>query len=167
MSEKFKTSIGGQALIEGIMMRGPEKNAMAVRRANGEIFFEEEENKGKTRPAICKWPIIRGVFGFVDSMVMGYRYLMRSAEIAMEEFEETDKGEGTETAQAAVAEQAEQPAEKTEQPAEKTEQPAEQAEQPKGTLSKTATTAMMVKKVRYIWLGRRSYRALLENSFLG
>ena len=87
-----KTSIGGQALMEGIMMRGPEKSAMAVRRPNGEIFFEEHENPQKKRPKICRLPIIRGVFGFVDSMVMGYKYLMRSAEIACEEVPE--KGEG-------------------------------------------------------------------------
>lgn len=80
-----KTSIGGQALMEGIMMRGPEKSAMAVRRPNGEIFFEEEPIEKKSRPAFCRWPIIRGVFGFIDSMVMGYKYLMKSAEIAMEE----------------------------------------------------------------------------------
>ena len=80
-----KTSIGGQALMEGIMMRGPEKSAMAVRRPNGEIYFEEEANVKKKRPAICRWPIVRGVFGFVESMIMGYKYLMRSAEIAMEE----------------------------------------------------------------------------------
>ena len=72
-------------------MRGPEKSAMAVRRPNGEIFFEEHENPQKKRPKICRLPIIRGVFGFVDSMVMGYKYLMRSAEIACEEVPE--KGE--------------------------------------------------------------------------
>mgnify|MGYP005942595671 CR=1 FL=1 len=86
-----KTSIGGQALMEGIMMRGPEKSAMAVRRPNGEIFFEEHENPQKKRPKICRLPIIRGVFGFADSMVTGYKYLMRSAEIACEEVPE--KGE--------------------------------------------------------------------------
>ena len=80
-----KTSIGGQALMEGIMMRGPEKNAMAVRRANGEIFFEEGLNQKKKRPRICRWPVIRGVFGFIDSMVIGYKALMRSAEIAIED----------------------------------------------------------------------------------
>lgn len=88
--EVRKTSIGGQALMEGIMMRGPEKSAMAVRRPNGEIFFEEHENPQKKRPKICRLPIIRGVFGFVDSMVMGYKYLMRSAEIACEEVPEKD-----------------------------------------------------------------------------
>ena len=83
-----KASIGGQALMEGIMMRGPQKSAMAVRRPNGEIFFEESNNEKKKRPGICRWPLIRGVFGFVDSMVIGYKCLMRSAEIAMEELEE-------------------------------------------------------------------------------
>ncbi len=80
-----RTSIGGQALMEGIMMRGPEKSAMAVRRANGEIFFEENLNQKKKRPRICRWPVIRGVFGFIDSMVIGYKALMRSAEIAIED----------------------------------------------------------------------------------
>ena len=66
-------------------MRGPEKSAMAVRRPNGEIFFEEEENVKKKRPKICRAPLIRGVFGFVDSLRLGYKYLMRSAEIFCEE----------------------------------------------------------------------------------
>ncbi len=83
----IKTSIGGQALIEGIMMRGPQKTAMAVRRPDGSICLEESKNKVNTRPAITKWPIIRGVFNFVDSMIDGYRSLMRSAEISG--FEET------------------------------------------------------------------------------
>ena len=48
------TSIGGQALIEGIMMRGPEKSAMAVRNPEGEIVIEENETKGKNRPKICR-----------------------------------------------------------------------------------------------------------------
>jgi len=72
------------------MMRGPKKSAMAVRRPNGEIFFEEEEIKKKKRPAICRWPIVRGVFGFIDSMVIGYKALMRSADIALEEMPDED-----------------------------------------------------------------------------
>ena len=80
-----RASIGGQALMEGIMMRGPLKSAMAVRRPNGTIFFEEEKNEKKKRPAICRAPLIRGVFGFIDSMRLGYKYLMRSAEIYCEE----------------------------------------------------------------------------------
>ena len=67
------------------MMRGPQKSAMAVRRMNGEIYFEEQDNTVKKRPAFCKWPIIRGVFGFIDSLAMGYKYLMKSADISFED----------------------------------------------------------------------------------
>ena len=77
-----KTSIGGQALMEGIMMRGPKTTAMAVRNPQGEIVLETFPTVGKPRPAICRWPIIRGVVGFIDSMTLGYKCLMRSAEIA-------------------------------------------------------------------------------------
>ena len=90
------------------MMRGPEKSAMAVRRPNGEIFFEEHENPQKKRPKICRLPIIRGVFGFADSMVTGYKYLMRSAEIACEEVPEKgeEKPASAESAPVAPAEKA-------------------------------------------------------------
>ncbi len=77
-----KTTIGGQALIEGIMMRSPKKSAMAVRNPQGEIVLEEVELKGAKRPAFCRWPIVRGLFAYIDSMVSGYKCLMRSAEIA-------------------------------------------------------------------------------------
>lgn len=77
-----KTSIGGQALMEGIMMRGPKKSAMAVRNTKGEIVVEEFETKGTKRPAICRVPIIRGLFGYIDSMAVGYKCLMRSAELS-------------------------------------------------------------------------------------
>ncbi|MBE6553512.1 MAG: DUF1385 domain-containing protein [Ruminococcaceae bacterium] len=78
----LKTSIGGQALMEGIMMRGPKKTAMAVRNTKGEIVVEEFATKGAKRPAFCRWPIIRGVLGYIDSMVVGYKCLMRSAELS-------------------------------------------------------------------------------------
>ena len=68
--------------MEGIMMRGPRKSAMAVRNPQGSIVVEEFETKGAQRPAICRWPVIRGIFGYIDSMAVGYRCLMRSAEIA-------------------------------------------------------------------------------------
>ena len=77
-----KTSIGGQALMEGIMMRGPKMTAMAVRNTKGEIVVEEFETKSANRPAFCRWPIIRGILGYVDSMVLGYKCLMRSAELS-------------------------------------------------------------------------------------
>jgi uncharacterized protein YqhQ len=77
-----KTSIGGQALIEGVMMRGPEKTAMAVRHVSGEMVVEEMENPVSNRPAITKWPFVRGIFGFIDSLRYGYKCLMRSAELS-------------------------------------------------------------------------------------
>lgn len=129
-----KTSIGGQALIEGIMMRGPKRSAMAVRDPKGNMVLEEWENKVPKRPKICKWPIVRGVFGFIDSMSAGYKCLMRSAEIAIdEEAEELARAEKKkakkatkETAEAAeVTEAADVPAESTE--AEATEEPANEA----------------------------------------
>ena len=83
-----KTSIGGQALMEGIMMRGPQMTAMAVRNTKGEIVIEKFPTVGKKRPKILRLPIIRGVLGFVDSMSLGYKCLMRSAEISgLEELE--------------------------------------------------------------------------------
>ena len=77
-----KTSIGGQALIEGIMMRGPKKSAMAVRNPKGEIVLEKWENPVSKRHKFFKLPIIRGLFNFIDSMSAGYKCLMRSAEIS-------------------------------------------------------------------------------------
>lgn len=81
MSAK-KTSIGGQALLEGIMMRGPKVTAMAVRNPEGEIILEEHPTRGTERAKFFKLPIIRGVFNMVDSLAAGYKYLMRSAEIS-------------------------------------------------------------------------------------
>ena len=83
-----KTSIGGQALMEGIMMRGPKKTAMAVRNPDGEIVLEVNNNSTKT-PVIAKIPVVRGVYSFALSMIQGYKCLMRSAEISgLEEAEE-------------------------------------------------------------------------------
>ena len=76
----FKTSVGGQALIEGIMMRGPEKMAMAVRKPDGSIYIEE---KPLQTHAWQKWPLVRGVCSFVDSLITGYHCLMKSADISM------------------------------------------------------------------------------------
>ena len=71
MSNKI-TSIGGQALIEGIMMRGPKKDAMAVRMKDGGVeVFPMEIKSIKNKCFLFKWPIIRGVVGFIDSMLIG------------------------------------------------------------------------------------------------
>lgn len=77
-----KTSIGGQALIEGVMMRGPVTTAMAVRNPEGELVVETWPTKGNTRAKFFKLPFVRGIFNMVDSLRMGYKCLMRSAEIA-------------------------------------------------------------------------------------
>ncbi len=81
--EKFKTSIGGQALIEGIMMRGPEKDAMAVR-VNGEIQTEVTPRKLRKKGSFATWPFVRGVVNFFDSEVAGVKALMRSADLSPE-----------------------------------------------------------------------------------
>ena len=87
MSEKFKTSIGGQALIEGIMMRGPEKDAIAVR-TNGEITLEITPRKVRPKGSFATWPLIRGAVNFFDSQVAGVKALMHSADLSPEMAEE-------------------------------------------------------------------------------
>ena len=88
-----KTSIGGQALIEGIMMRGPHKTVMAVRNSDGEIITENMVTKQlKDKYKILGWPIIRGAVSMVESMLFGYKALMKSAELSdMLDEEETEK----------------------------------------------------------------------------
>ena len=87
-----ETSIGGQALIEGIMMRGPKVTAMAVRNdKTKEIILEEYPTKGQDRAKILKLPFIRGIFNMIDSLSFGYKCLMRSAELSGLEDEEDEK----------------------------------------------------------------------------
>ncbi|MEG0596955.1 MAG: DUF1385 domain-containing protein, partial [Oscillospiraceae bacterium] len=77
----FKTMCGGQALIEGIMMRGPEKQAIVVRRPDGELEVKEEPLKlVKDRHPILGVPLIRGAVNFIDANVKGVKALMYSAE---------------------------------------------------------------------------------------
>ena len=81
-----KTRIGGQALIEGVMMRGVDISAMACRLPNGEIDVETWPVKnGKSAPWYVKTPFIRGCFNFVNSLVDGYKCMMKSAEKQVEE----------------------------------------------------------------------------------
>ncbi len=84
---QFKTTIGGQALMEGIMMRGPEKDAVAVR-TNGEIKVEITPRKVRPKKSILTWPLIRGPVNFFDSQVVGVKALMRSADLAPEDDQE-------------------------------------------------------------------------------
>ena len=89
-----KTSIGGQALIEGVMMKGAGAVAIAVRDENGQIRLETTRTKDKK-----SWwayvPILRGVIAFFDSMINGTRMLLRSSEVFIEDNDKkaTDKKE--------------------------------------------------------------------------
>lgn len=79
--EQFKSKIGGQAVIEGVMMRGIDKAAMACRLPDGEIDMEIWPIKGgKNVPWYRKIPFVRGVFNFIVSMIDGYKCISRSAE---------------------------------------------------------------------------------------
>ena len=79
--ERFKTSVGGQALMEGIMMRGPKQMCCAVRKPDGTI-----ETKLDPTPAHGVWmkiPLVRGAIAMIESMIVGYRYMMYSAQVSM------------------------------------------------------------------------------------
>ena len=85
--EKFRTMIGGQALIEGILMRGPEKDAVVIR--TGEGLKVEVTPRKINKPGSYKtWPFLRGIFNFIDSNVVGVKALMHSADLAPEEYAE-------------------------------------------------------------------------------
>ncbi len=85
--EKFKTMIGGQALIEGLMMRGPKKDAIVVRGKEG-LTVEVTDRKIRPKKSVLNWPIIRGAVIFFDSQLNGVKALMRSADLSPEESQE-------------------------------------------------------------------------------
>ena len=85
--EKFKTMIGGQALIEGIMMRGPDKDAIVVRGRDG-LSIETSPRKKNPPKSYKNLPFIRGVFNFFDAQVVGIKALLHSADLAPEEMQE-------------------------------------------------------------------------------
>lgn len=85
--EKFKTSIGGQALIEGIMMRGPQKDAIVVRQG-GELKIETTPRKLPKKKSLWNIPVFRGMRGFLDSQITGVKALMRSADLSPDEQEQ-------------------------------------------------------------------------------
>ncbi|WP_295153254.1 DUF1385 domain-containing protein [uncultured Ruminococcus sp.] len=94
--EKFKSKIGGQAVIEGVMMRGIDKASMANRMPDGTIDLEVWDIKGGKNPAwYRKTPFVRGIFNFVTSMMDGYKCISRSADKQMtdEDMEEPTKFE--------------------------------------------------------------------------
>ncbi|MCD7722469.1 MAG: DUF1385 domain-containing protein [Clostridiales bacterium] len=93
MSERkaHKTAVGGQALMEGVMMLGPKGMATAIRKPDGEILTEVSELKRiKDKHKFLGWPVIRGIVNFVESMKIGYKALMHSAEVAFPDGEEEE-----------------------------------------------------------------------------
>ena len=92
------TSIGGQALIEGIMMRGPGHSSISVRHTDGEIITEYLEAASfRDRHPILKIPLLRGIAAFIESLMIGFKALMKSMELSgladLEEEEEPSKFE--------------------------------------------------------------------------
>lgn len=86
------TSIGGSALIEGIMMRGPKKTTVAVRTGENEIYTEDIKFTGLAQKhKFFRIPFIRGIAGLIDSMTLSYKSLMLSAEKAMEGIPEEEQ----------------------------------------------------------------------------
>lgn len=84
-----KSKIGGQAVLEGVMMKAPSKIAIAVRRSNGEIEIESKEiSSVKDKYPILKLPVLRGIVTFGETMVLGIKSLMASAQLYGEEEEE-------------------------------------------------------------------------------
>ena len=90
------SNIGGQAVLEGIMMRHGDDYAVAVRKPDGEIFVQKDEYHSVIKwKALTKIPFIRGVFNFIDSMVLGIKTLMFSSEFYEDEEEAEDGKELT------------------------------------------------------------------------
>ncbi len=84
----FRTMIGGQALMEGILMRGPEKQAIVCRTENGIVEKVEPLNLVKDRHPILGWPLVRGVVTLVDSLAKGMKALTYSASLLPEDQQE-------------------------------------------------------------------------------
>lgn len=83
-SEKMKTMIGGQALLEGIMMRGPDKDAVVLRKQEG-LDVQVTPRKTRKKGSILTWPLIRGVVNFFDAQLTGIKAISKSAEDTVEE----------------------------------------------------------------------------------
>lgn len=80
------SGIGGQAVMEGVMMKNRDTYAVAVRKSNGEIIVEQKEYKGiLSGSTFAKLPLVRGVVNFIDSLVLGMRSLTYSASFFEEE----------------------------------------------------------------------------------
>ena len=91
---KQSTYIGGQAVMEGVMLRGKTAYATAVRDPQGKIQLETERVRPASQtPRFFRFPIVRGVVNFISSLTLGNKVLMRSADVAIEEEETPSKAE--------------------------------------------------------------------------
>lgn len=99
-----KTMIGGQAVIEGVMMRGVRSSAVAVRQPDGGVYLDTWQNSSiRDRYPILGIPVVRGVVNLVESLLSGYKTLMRSAELAGLEDEEEEQPVPAAAGEAAAA----------------------------------------------------------------
>ena len=89
--EQFKTMIGGQALLEGIMMRGPEKDAIVCQTKDG-LNIEVTDRKLPKEGSPLRWPLIRGVVNFFDAQITGVRAIMKSADLNPDETNAEEPG---------------------------------------------------------------------------
>ncbi len=92
MKEQIKTTIGGQALIEGILMRGPRKTAIVVRKPDGELVTKTEKNGTNTHASFWKLPFLRGMVGFWDAMKYGVSAINYSGSFMEDEPESENAG---------------------------------------------------------------------------
>ncbi|MBO5521323.1 MAG: DUF1385 domain-containing protein [Eubacterium sp.] len=100
-----RVGIGGQAVLEGIMMKGPDRYSLAVRKEDGEIALEVHDYKSfSERKHLDRIPLVRGVVNFVESLYIGMKTLMASSEYFMEEEEEESSEKAGESAEKAAQE---------------------------------------------------------------
>lgn len=93
-----KTNIGGQAVIEGVMMRAPQKIAIAVRRPNGEIALKEEQFISLSkRVKLLGLPLLRGIIALIETIVIGVKGITYSADVAVQDEEDEKKEKGQRT----------------------------------------------------------------------
>jgi uncharacterized protein YqhQ len=164
-----KVNIGGQAILEGVMMKGPERYAIAVRKPDHEIAVDVKEYKsfGETHKG-CNAPIIRGVVNFVESLYIGVKTLMQSAEYFEEEEEELPSAEAMTEKQTRKAEKR---AEKARKQREKEKQQANDTGYLIGTLALSILIAvgvfMLLPAYLATFLGKVTDSQLLINLFEG
>ena len=91
----FKTHIGGQALIEGVMMRGHHAWALAVRKPDGTLYEEVFPLDATKRQGWKSWPLVRGCFALIDSLLLGFKALELAANQAFSETGDKETGEAS------------------------------------------------------------------------